>query len=146
MLRFSPIALLFLVACTSLLGSSPEGVRIAVATDQPAYAREPSSGGAQVSFVVRSRGTETAHVSGCPEPIGVRVERRTDTGWVDHLSVRLLCLGIYTFVDLPLAPGEQATSSVEIREPGQYRLRVPFGASADDAFSRSAVSDAFTIQ
>ena len=146
MLRFSPVALLFLVACNSLLGSSPEGVRIAVATDQPAYAREASSGGAQVSFVVQSRGTKTAHVSGCPEPIGVRVERRTNAGWVDHLSVRLLCLGIYTFVDLPLAPGEQATSSVEIRESGQYRLRVPFGSSADDAFSRSTVSDAFAIQ
>ena len=143
---FNLLALFSLVACSSLLGSSPEGARIAVATGQSVYPLDANSGGARVSFVVQSRGTETAHVSGCPEPIGVRVERRTDAGWSDHSSIRLLCLGIYTFVDLALAPGKQATSSIEIREPGQYRLRVPFGASADDAFSRSAVSEAFTMQ
>ncbi len=125
---------------------APDEQRLAIETDRSEYALDPESGLTTVQLTVRNPGSRPLYLAGCPGVPNFSAERRENGEWRQQFQVNVVCPAIYTTSYLTLVPDQSHTSFLSWRDSGTYRLRVPYGATRDETWSRSSTTAAFVVR
>ncbi len=119
---------------------------LSVAMDSSVYHRAPS-GQATVLFTVRNTGIRPLYFAGCgSSPITAHVDAATGGQWQPVFDSGTYCLQDALSLPIALLPGATHRDSLTWDIPATYRLRVVYGTTADNAFSREAPGVEFTIR
>ena len=125
-----------LVGCTSATDSPSE---LRLRTTQSEYA--PS---AVIQVHIENQTTDAMYVSHCNDRVSLLVQRRSGGAWVDYRSA--ICLAIYPMGELLIASGGTLQESLQIDEPGDYRLQLYARRGHEDFGSTVAYSGAFRVR
>jgi hypothetical protein len=134
--------LLLVLASCGLFG--PE-THLAVEMDSTVYGRD-SSGNARATFAVHNTGDQDVYFVGCSSPISASVEQRSGSTWSQYLQANVICQANIVPATLVLHPGERYRDVFGWDAPGVYRLRVLYGLSWKDTYSKDALGAAFEFR
>lgn len=100
---------------------------------------------ASVSFTVANRGEQTIFLPACADRPAVSIERGTGKSWEPYSGT--FCVTDLMQTPIELRPGERVTSELRIAEPGYYRVRMSWGATAAQVFGDDAsTSNPFRVR
>ena len=98
--------------------------------------------GAPIPFAIVNSGGHSAFVGACGPNVTTLVERRGGNTWEPYAGG--VCLAIYMFEPLRLAPGTTIAATVQIPDPGTYRLKLQVGA--DPTRLHPVISSSFKVR
>jgi hypothetical protein len=117
--RFLVALAVSLSACSE--GSIEPGGALRVELDKlRVLANEP------IQATVVNRGNQEAHLLHCNFRMTFVVQQQQGGSWLDNNGS--VCPAIYISGELVLQPGERRSESFTVGSPGEYRLRVDYGA------------------
>lgn len=133
-----------LVAC-DIVSLAPGTPDVSIRMDTTEFERSGITVRAVVSFLIENRGTGTAYLEGCPEPVNVVVERLAGS-WISHSELNSGCGPSETPAQLALAGNKAYAYSYQESEVGRYRLRLFYGDKLDAPEEHSTMSAEFAVQ
>lgn len=133
---------LLLGACNSPV--DPDAVALEVHTQASEFVISPGEESVSVFFTITNRGATTAFLARCGERIMAALDRREGGIWVQYSADA--CLASVTMAPLEITPGQSLHGTREIRETGEYRLRIGVSADASDQQAWTPTSSSFTVR
>ena len=91
---------------------------------------------ATVPVTVTNRGDRTVFLPACADRPAVSIERGTGKSWEQYSGT--FCVTNLMQSPVELRAGEKLTGTFTFAEPGYYRIRLTWGATAADVFGDDA--------
>lgn len=134
--------ILLLGACNSPI--DPNAVALEINTQASEFVISPSRGSVSVPFKITNRDATSTFIARCGDRIMAALDRREGGTWVQHSGDA--CLTNVAMAPVEIAPGQSLEATREIREAGQYRLRIGVSADASDQPAWTPASNPFSVR
>lgn len=129
-------------ACQSVVDPAAPETSLDLQTQGSEFVLSPSAGSVSVPFTVTNHGARSIPLPRCGDRLMIGLDRREGRQWVQYSGDS--CITIYRMDPVELKSGQALDGIREVREPGQYRLRI--GMSDTDHGVWSNVSNSFTVR
>lgn len=137
------LASMALGAC-DIVSLDPGTPDMSIRLDTTDFERSGIMAQATVSFLIENRGSGSAYLEGCPDPVNMVVEG-FDGLWTEHLRLNATCGPQETPNQVTLGGNKAYSYEYVEAAPGHYRLTVRYGREPDAPEQYSVSSPEFDV-
>jgi hypothetical protein len=116
-----------------------------IAMDATEFDRNLIAGTAVISFLIENRGTGSAYLEGCPDPVHMVIQRWESNDWTDHMTLNESCVSGADPVQVRLDGNKAYSYDYQESAPGHYRFTVFYGKELDEPAEYTVVSPEYDV-